>query len=62
MLNAKQIRQIRRNGQQLDAVESHRPRWTCHGAIDGMTDGPIDLELQDDLALLANSGDIVTYS
>ena len=33
VLNAKQIRQIRINGQQLDAVESHRPRWTCHGAI-----------------------------
>ena len=61
-LNAEQIRQIRRNGQQLDAVESHRRKWSCHGAIIGMTDGPIDLDLQEDLARLANSGDIVTLS
>lgn len=62
VLHAKRIRQIRRNGQQLDVVENHRPKWSCHSAIIGMTDGPIDLDLQEDLALLANSGNIVTLS
>ena len=62
VLNAKQIHQIRRNGQQLNVVESHHPKWSCHGAIIGMTDGPIDLDFQEDLANLANSGDIVMLS
>lgn len=62
VLNAEQIRLICRNGCHLDIIEDHHSRWQCHGAIIGMTDGPIDLDLQEDLANLANSGDIVMLS
>lgn len=60
VLNVEQIRQIRRNGCHLDVVENHHSKWRCHSAITGMTDGPMDQDLQEDLADLANSGNIVT--
>lgn len=60
VLKAEQVRQIRRNGCQLDIAENHHRQWRCHCAIIGMTDGVIDLDLQQDLADLANSGVIET--
>ena len=62
VLNAEQIRLIYRNGCHLDVVENHHSRCQCHSAITGMTDGPMDQDLQEDLADLADSGDIVTLS
>ena len=58
VLEAQAIRRIRRNGCQLDVIEHGSRRTLCHSVITGMTGGPIDLGLEQDLAELANAGDI----
>lgn len=55
ILNARHIRRIKGDGRQLDAIEDpHLPDLPCHSAIIGMVDDSLDLELQQDLADLAN--------
>ena len=58
VLQAKSVREIQRNGCQLDVVERGSQRNLCHSVIEGMTGGPIDLSLQLDLADLANAREI----
>ena len=58
VLQAKSVREIQRNGCQLDVVERGSQRNLCHSVIEGMTAGPIDLSLQQDLADLANAGEV----
>ena len=58
ILRAREIRRIHRMGRRLDAVEDpHIPNRPCHSAIIGMKYDPLDLELQQDLADLANRGE-----
>ncbi len=61
ILPVSDVRRIRQNGQPLDAVEyGHGVGMSqCHGAIVGFTGGPLDLELQNALAELANRGTVV---
>ncbi len=51
------VRRIHRNGHALDTIEDGHGDDVrrCHSAIVGFTGEPIDLELQDALAKLANS-------
>lgn len=55
------VRSIRRNGHPLDArKDGHRVDvMGCHCVIVGFTGGPLDLELQDALAELANKSSVL---
>ena len=60
ILNARNIRGIKRQGRQLDAVEDCHPNWPCHSAIVGMEGDALGLEFQQDLADLANRSNRAT--
>ena len=61
ILQAKSVRNINRGQRQLDAIEdSHPPQLPCHSAIVGMAYDSLDVELQQDLADLANQSEQAT--
>ena len=62
ILATKDIRQIEVNGHKLDAVENPHKGNPCHSSIVGMTEGPTGFDLQEDLAEVANSGQVVYLS
>lgn len=61
LLQAKYIRKINRGQRYLDAIEDpHLPHLPCHSAIVGMAYDSLDVELQQDLADLANRSEQAT--
>lgn len=54
ILKVADIRQVRRKEWELDAKEFGHKDNPCHCAITGFSGTPVDLELQQDLAEIAN--------
>lgn len=54
VLGVADIRQVRRGMFGLDVIEFGNKKNPCHCGITGFSDTPIDLELQHDLAEIAN--------
>lgn len=60
VLGVSDIREVRRGEFALDAIEDGRPSNPCHCAITGYSGTKsVDLELQDDLAEIANRSPII---
>ena len=53
-LDVSEIRKVKRGSFALDATEFGNPLNPCHCGITGFTGTAVDLELQDDLAVIAN--------
>lgn len=58
ILSVTDVRQVERNGRGLNAKEFPTKGNPCHCSITGFTDTPLDLELQNDLAAIANQSEI----